>query len=560
MSVKLSYVKLAGFRSFKDEQVVPFADGATLIRGWRDESEVGSGTGKSSVVMAIAYVLDFSAPPATALKNWYSKKMFVELGLDVNGELVVAYRDQKLRKVKVGDVEYIGPDADAQLNKIVGTERSLAEVLCYRAQKSSGAFLGSTDSARKEFLSKLLQISEIEKGIEKLQNQLTVEKNFLASATLRKQTLASGMMSEEQVRNEHEAASAALIQTEAALGAVRANLQSVDELLKLKTSLKQDYDRCVTAKFKVDSNANENAAARSRILQLQGEIKTLSANRCPTCSQEWNSTAAAIAQKRQEMDNLMARMNSNVQFKTQAQPMLEAMPKIYAEMAEIDQKIGSAKAPLAHAESAHSSAVARKRSAESMMAKIEESKHTISQLDQEIASRESDIKLLEIAAELPGRSGFLSVIFDEVLNEIEARANDMISSVPNVNSFSLKLSSSSTLKNGTTKNSISVKLFKDDFEVDVSVVSGGQRCALDLIVDLAIRETVKARSGCPLSWVCLDEAMDGLDTATKQEMLGMIFRKTSGQVIVIDHETKVQEGFSSVIKINFDGRNSTVVD
>src|SRR5579871_3899434 len=96
---------LEGFWSMKDRTEFTFpAKGPVLITGnWKD-STVSSGSGKSIIPRAIRFALGFSDTPATELKNWDSKKLYVNLTLtdDVNTYEVI--RDPKLSLVINGSV------------------------------------------------------------------------------------------------------------------------------------------------------------------------------------------------------------------------------------------------------------------------------------------------------------------------------------------------------------------------------------------------------------------------------------------------------------------------
>ncbi len=81
----------------------------------------------------------------------------------------------------------------------------------------------------------------------------------------------------------------------------------------------------------------------------------------------------------------------------------------------------------------------------------------------------------------------------------------------------------------------------------------------ELCTDLAVSETVRARSGSKLGWVALDEAMDGLDVETKLAALDAIRSKVDGLLIVVDHSTEIKENFDKVIEVEYDGRCSYVI-
>jgi DNA repair exonuclease SbcCD ATPase subunit len=176
-----------------------------------------------------------------------------------------------------------------------------------------------------------------------------------------------------------------------------------------------------------------------------------------------------------------------------------------------------------------------------------------------LQEQEKQLDSLRLQKALVGRTGFLGSIFDEVLQEIEMRANGMMQHLPNISSFALSLSSTSTTKTGEVRKEISKKIFKDGEEKSIQDLSGGQQAGVELCVDLAVAETVKRRTGTHLGWMALDEAMDGLGVIEKQAALDVIRSQVGGLVFIVDHATEIKEGFEQVIEIEYDGRESHVI-
>lgn len=76
---------------------------------------------------------------------------------------------------------------------------------------------------------------------------------------------------------------------------------------------------------------------------------------------------------------------------------------------------------------------------------IEKTKNSIQNL-------QNELEIAHYAAEILSKNGFLSVIFDDILKEIEYRSNQMIGDIPNVSTFSLSITSTHNTKSGATKS------------------------------------------------------------------------------------------------------------
>ena len=87
MIIKLKSLELENFLSFTKKQSITFPEkGLLLLRG-------ENGSGKSSLLEAIAYVLDYCSTPATELQSFLSEEpLRVKLILDIDGDDCVIER------------------------------------------------------------------------------------------------------------------------------------------------------------------------------------------------------------------------------------------------------------------------------------------------------------------------------------------------------------------------------------------------------------------------------------------------------------------------------------
>lgn len=75
MSLKIKELELEGFRSFEEKTLITFPEsGMVLIAGRHLDGSMSSGSGKSSIPIAISFALGYCSLPSTALKSWNSKK------------------------------------------------------------------------------------------------------------------------------------------------------------------------------------------------------------------------------------------------------------------------------------------------------------------------------------------------------------------------------------------------------------------------------------------------------------------------------------------------------
>lgn len=131
-------LELEGFRSFVKRTIIKFpSDETLLISGrWKDNPDLSSGSGKSTIPEAIAYVLGFCDRTGSSLKSWYSKKLFVRFRLTDGEHVYDVIRDPKLKIIEDGiPYEGLTKGADERLLEILHTPISLIAKLTYRPQR-----------------------------------------------------------------------------------------------------------------------------------------------------------------------------------------------------------------------------------------------------------------------------------------------------------------------------------------------------------------------------------------------------------------------------------------
>lgn len=559
--IKPVLLEIQGVRSFKDHATIIFpANGAMLISGRYKDSSVSSGSGKSTVLMSLAYALGFAPIPATELKTWGAKTLYVSLVLSDGEKRYTITRDPKLKLIvdSNGTSEtYDGTAGEEMLSKIINAPAELAKVLTYRVQREPGVFISATDSQKKEMLSTLLGLTAIETAHEQVRAEInmleTKVAQLVAKAEILKAQAQASYVDQSKINELHA------IYTQTYNRVV--SLQSVDvkTLENQILVIRQEIDRCMRA-------SQESAAARSEIgsldrniEQFQYQMRSFQEGICPTCKQSWYQSDNAMVSAETQILSLRAKKSELESIIKNAQILESSIPALRTQEHDASGRVYSQTAPLRDAQVALQSAKTAFDQASNQVNVYNSLLSSAAVTEGESQKTGDEIVVSRHLDEVLGRNGFMSVIFDEVLEEIERLSNDMMTEIPNVCEFSLRIDSTSTTKSGNTKKTISTVLYKDGREVSVKSLSGGQACALDLVVDLAISDAIRRRSGTKLGWIALDEAMDGLDIETKRAALDVIKRKVSGMLIIVDHSTEIKESFETVIDVEFDGRYSRLL-
>ena len=160
-SIRLSRLEINNFRSFAGQHVFTFdTSGLLLIKG-------DSGSGKSTILLAISYALGYCLFSYKELKTWGTDDMSVKLTLSSQNQTIVIERGNKL-SISV-DGEIFSGSAKLVEEKIIDfthTAPALTKALTYRGQRTFGNFLSMRDAELKEFLTTVLDLGWIEEQIQ----------------------------------------------------------------------------------------------------------------------------------------------------------------------------------------------------------------------------------------------------------------------------------------------------------------------------------------------------------------------------------------------------------
>lgn len=553
---------ISGFRSFREKSEINFPDqGSVLINGRHKDGTTESGSGKSSILIAMYYALGYCDIPQTELKNWYSKSMYVELTLTDGVNTYVIIRDPKLKLIQNG-VPYEGTSEGAAeiLQTILKISPELVTALTYRPQREIGKFINQTDAEGKEFLSVLLNLTQIEQTNDQLSCELNavLDKTRALSSDINnsKNYLEATSISQEA----YLAAKEALDKATIAVAKLSTNEEELNNLTNQIIEIDNAQLQINKVNYDTSMAKNEITAIRNKISQLQAESTTLKANICHTCKREWDKSADLLVLKQNEVKQLIETMKVKLVLVKNSEPMLspDYQESIKCRKNELTSALVNLKAPIAGAHSL-------KNLAQTNFNTLQNAIDAANRIKADLVTKENTLKdlaideyLLKHSVDITSRTGFLAEIFDEVLQDITRRSNDIMSFIPNINTFTLNVSSNTITQKGKVNKKIEKSINKDNRKIPIKSISGGQKTSVELASDLAMAEAIRARSGSPLGWVAMDEAMDGLGVSTKMAVLDVIKSKVNGLIIVVDHSTEIKEAFDSVINIEFDGRDSYV--
>lgn len=109
-------------------------------------------------------------------------------------------------------------------------------------------------------------------------------------------------------------------------------------------------------------------------------------------------------------------------------------------------------------------------------------------------------------------------------------------------------------------DTLDIEIFKNGHLCSYTQLSKGQRTILKLCFSIAIMEAASNKAGVHFETIMFDEALSGLDEATKHKAFNL-FTKLSidhSSVLVIDHEVSFQSMFDKRIHVKLESDNSEI--
>lgn len=640
--IKLKNLKMSGFRSFEKESSIDFPEsGLVLVRGSNPDNNDSSGSGKSSVLLAIAYALDIAQFTATELQSWHTDDtMQVQLILDRGGEEIVISRGKK-NSIKIGDASPItGSKATLdKIRQIFGVETETLQAITYRPQGHPGLFMSLTDSEKKSFLTKILGLEKIERAVEQAELK---SKEFTAKQERVQDNLRSRERDLEALKNRESIQMQDTSELRNELELKRRELADIDEKIKdfWETSRKKiseveenpellrlrklldialqkkneveaaDKDRyeeyqknrdVLTKKLqeivKYEANRLEYVEA---IEKLEGQLKHATQGNCPTCLRVWEDSkkksvdiSASIANYQARLESIgnitseKASVENALRARFTVDPTLSQFEDLCLQLQSQYQQVKNdltSKSP-ANTETINSLNLQRAtlstrvqalgeqiRSIDSMNQKLvamakaareneERVSADVNQLQADLASIEKELNAEKDFVYLMGRDGFLSIIFDEVLKEIESEANEQLARLSNVSHVSIEFRSEVETAKGQVKKAITPIVSVAGVETKPkSGLSGGMYTSVEGAVDLALMSVVQRRTGTIPGFLMLDETFNGQGTATKEAAMEILKKFAEEKlVIVIDHNSEMKEMFTQFIEVKCQNGRSEIL-
>lgn len=622
--IHLERLELEAFRSFVDHTTILFPrDGLILINGKNLQTQDASGTGKSSIFLGIAYALNI-LPTGVVGSNLQSfltkKKMQVRVVLHDSGQGYIAINRGKETDITYGGHTYEGAAlVNEHIEKVFGLTSEMLHTLAYRPQRSDGLFLTKNDTEKKEFLSALLGLDKIEKGVDNasetvktltkdlasIEAQIKSKKEVLAQIKLVDITaieaenlsltteISDHQIEKERYEKKYEEDMVKDAEINKAIDEKYSKLreqgkallkahQASDVALQASTEYNNGHIRNYIAKEQLRLAAIQ--AKKIELSDLTGQACDLQENKCYTCNRYWDEAGTKLTEAYERIKDLehaismepaildaISALNAKIKTHTpdtKIPALIDALADINKQQEHerpIGYGTGAINMMLQHERKIHELSeillknkvvIEKQRELRGLHTSISKE---VGLLDAQKVNKEAKLQAEADFIKVLGKDGFLGSIFDEVLAEIVQVINNKLSNVANMSAVTFDFKTEVLNSKGISTKKIVPMVTMFGHESKISALSGGMMSSLELITDLAVKEVIERRTGKEIGFYFTDEAFNGQGQPTKEACLEILKQDSTRKAFfVIDHHSEFKELFSQVIDIEMENGQSKV--
>jgi len=152
-------------------------------------------------------------------------------------------------------------------------------------------------------------------------------------------------------------------------------------------------------------------------------------------------------------------------------------------------------------------------------------------------------------------------IFQDTLDYIGSYATEILSNIPNMTGTTVYFEGCKETKSGNIKDEVNAIINMDGYNnVNIKTLSGGERTAIDLAVDLAVIDMIESKAGKGADFFIMDEPFDGLEEINISQCLEILQQvDTNKKIIIVDHNPIAKEMINDRIIVQRDGEESVVL-
>jgi DNA repair exonuclease SbcCD ATPase subunit len=194
-----------------------------------------------------------------------------------------------------------------------------------------------------------------------------------------------------------------------------------------------------------------------------------------------------------------------------------------------------------------------------LSAQISMCHHKLELQTTELAAIQEEIELATEAKK--AIKSYLSCSFEDALDSIGDAATRLIRGIPNMATSTVQFEGLKETKEGKIKEEVTCLISMDgEIGIPVKSLSGGERSAVDIGIDLAVIKFIEERTGKGIDLWIGDEIFNGLDTTCIEDAIEMLKNcSLDKRLFLVEHNPIIAQAMENRITVIRDGLTSKVV-
>lgn len=171
----------------------------------------------------------------------------------------------------------------------------------------------------------------------------------------------------------------------------------------------------------------------------------------------------------------------------------------------------------------------------------------------------SEMAKWDVLAAAFHRDGIPTMILENTLPAIEAKANDILADMPG--GFAIEIVTQRQTKTSGMRETLDISVLVDGMPRTYSLLSGGERFRVDFALRVALSSVLSSRSGASLRTLWLDEPLAHLDRIGRESVLDTLnaVGDAFDLVVVVSHHDEFNDRFPSKIEVSKNGHSTAVL-
>jgi len=172
------------------------------------------------------------------------------------------------------------------------------------------------------------------------------------------------------------------------------------------------------------------------------------------------------------------------------------------------------------------------------------------ELQEELSKLNSDYAIYDKLRHYFGKDGIQAVILENVIEELETYANDILSKICN-EPTTAAIKTQKQGDNGSWMETFDIEVASGGRTDEFETYSGGEQFRISLALRLALSKILSQRIGGNVKFLLLDEVSSSLDDKGLEMFINIVKQLGNEmKILVITHDEKLKEQFDDVIIVN----------